>query len=373
MRCVPSRGFPTRPAPGFGLAELLVGMAIGLVTMLVVVQVVVGFDRQKRVATGSADAQTNGAIAIYMLQRQLQAAGYGLPLFGSKNPPHSCPSLRFTVAHGGKSSEIDLFPVEIRDGGDGLPDAVVVRAGAPSLGGVPLQVVNVSGNEVDVTNHLGCEKGDLAFMARNGSCALTVIDDMPGGSPSRLVLASASGFSNGATMACIGAWGKAASPNRRWTESVFAVAPDYTLTESVNGAAPTPRASGVANLQARYGIADDALSSRVTAWVDATGRWGKDITMADRMRIRAVRIAVVARDGQWQKDTVSNACTTTRKTVSKGPCAWDDAHDDAPAPAIDLSRTPDNKERADWRHFRYRAFEVTVPLRNMIWAAGAAA
>ena len=127
-----------------------------------------------------------------------------------------------------------------------------------------------------------------------------------------------------------------------------------------------PVVSDIVNIQAQYGISATASSNQVTQWVDATdgqasGNWGAGLTVADRNRIKAVHVAVVARNGLYEKGIVTNICTTAKGTVNNGPCAWDDSNTDA-APQIDLSNDP------NWQHYRYRVFDTIVPLRNMIWA-----
>ena len=67
---------------GVTLVELLVGMAIGLFAVLLITQVAILFDSQKRSTTSGADAQINGAVALHTLQRDLQAAGFGLTAGG---------------------------------------------------------------------------------------------------------------------------------------------------------------------------------------------------------------------------------------------------------------------------------------------------
>lgn len=67
---------------GFTLAEIMVGLAIGMLATLVILQVFSVFETQKRATTGTADAQTNGSIALYTLGREMQLAGYGLIPFG---------------------------------------------------------------------------------------------------------------------------------------------------------------------------------------------------------------------------------------------------------------------------------------------------
>jgi type IV pilus assembly protein PilW len=72
-------------------------------------------------------------------------------------------------------------------------------------------------------------------------------------------------------------------------------------------------------------------------------------------------VAVVARNGLLEKDVVSTACSSTTAPNPSGICAWE-GNAISPAPAVDLSNDP------DWQHYRYRVFEIIVPLRNVIWS-----
>ena len=75
-----------RVQSGFTLIELLVGLVIGLLATLVVMQTFSAFEGNKRSTTGIADAQTNGVLGLYLLQRELQFAGYGVPLVSGTMP-----------------------------------------------------------------------------------------------------------------------------------------------------------------------------------------------------------------------------------------------------------------------------------------------
>ena len=66
------------PQAGFTLVEIMVGLAIGMLATIVIMQVLSVFETQKRTTTGTADAQTNGNIALYNIERELQMAGYSL-------------------------------------------------------------------------------------------------------------------------------------------------------------------------------------------------------------------------------------------------------------------------------------------------------
>ena len=63
---------------GFSLIELMVGVAVALIATVVVMQVFQISEGQRRNTTGGDDAQTNGAMAVSMIQRDLQQAGNGV-------------------------------------------------------------------------------------------------------------------------------------------------------------------------------------------------------------------------------------------------------------------------------------------------------
>jgi len=91
-------------------------------------------------------------------------------------------------------------------------------------------------------------------------------------------------------------------------------------------------------------VASGANPSEVNEWLPATGAWANP-TSAMIARIKAIRIAVVARNPQYEKDVIS----------PDSLLLWENG------PEITLTE--------DERHFRYRVFETIVPLRNLIWAS----
>jgi type IV pilus assembly protein PilW len=87
------------------------------------------------------------------------------------------------------------------------------------------------------------------------------------------------------------------------------------------------------------------------------------MTVADRNRIKAVRVAIVARNGLQEKANVdgSTVCSSLTSTGPTGICAWAGTAN-SPAPVIDLSND------ANWQKYRYRVYETIIPIRNMIWS-----
>lgn len=358
---------------GFSLIEILVGLVIGLLATLVIMQVFSVFEGQKRTTTGTSDAQTNGSIALYTIAHELQMAGYGLTPIPSAALGKTVSPLVCTAPTWG-AGVTDISPVTITDGGanPGDSDSMTIRYGNSPTGAVPSLILPPVGGPLDVTvdNNMGCRVGNVAMiMSSNGAtCNFTnvtgpsdiAISAVPSIPPNTTTVAvgNSSGAVENATLTCLGGW----------TEIVLRVNPSYDPADPANSQAylernGAPAVADIVNIQAQYGISNAAISNQVAQWVDASGAtWGiTPISTANRNRIKAIHIAVVARSGLYEKDIVTDTCTTNKGTVNNGPCAWDDTAFDA-APMIDLSNDP------DWQHYRYRVFETIIPLRNMIWA-----
>lgn len=346
---------------GFGLVELLVGMTIGLVAILVVSQVLQGFEAQKRTSTGASDAQTNGNLALYLLDREIRMAGYGLVGMDGL----LCP-LGMNIYYNGTvpSNGSALAPVLVVDGGGAVPDIVTMVRSDTGFGALPTSVVKQMPNPssiITASGQAGLQQGDLFVMAAKDGSKLCTLMQMsqppqltgngynlqhnPGGSSPwnppnpNTVFTNAPTYAIGDVVINMGSF-----VHRRYEiqcdqlveVNPALVAAPYTCNNT------TPIVSQIVNMQAQYGVAP-AGSQVVNQWVDATGTWAAP-SAADVARIKAVRLAVVARSPQYEKDEVSPATLTL----------WDNG------PTVSLG--------TDDRHYRYKIYETVIPLRNVIWA-----
>lgn len=348
---------------GFTLVELLVGLAIGMLATLVVMQVFSVFEFQKRATTGAGDAQTNGNIALYDISRDLQIAGYALMNTGQPATPDSAlecaPPISDFSNFGLAASAVSLSPVTITDGGSGNGgDSITIRYGTSHMGGIPTTVTGPwIGNAVPVENSLGCASEDVALVINGAACALTrLVSGVPAATTLTFIDNRAAGIAvKDAQVSCLDEWNQV-------TYAVDPVAGNLLLGADAI-------VEGIVNLQAQYGVAAAGLANtdpnfnQVVAWVNADIAPWNAPGIADRNRIKAIRIAIVARSAAREAGFVTGTCPTAKGIVNHGPCAWkDDAVD--PAPEIDLRADP------DWQHYRYKVFETIVPLRNVIWARG---
>jgi type IV pilus assembly protein PilW len=353
---------------GFTLVEIMIGLVIGMLVAMVIVQVLSMFEGQKRATTGTADAQTNGSIALYNIERELQLAGY--PLMPSGQPGVADSPMECTTVTYGATGITSISPVSILDGVAGAnpaSDQITLHYGTSQSGGVPSQIGAVAGNTVTLGtaispgSNFGCQVNDITIVTNGGTCALSSVTALSaaGVLPITATLQNITAAVNGASFACLGPV---------WNEVVYSVV-NGNLVRSLNGAAPVPVVAGIVNLQAQYGISATTNSNQIVAWVDASGATWAAPTVANRNRIKAIRVAIIARNTKMEPNAVTTACSSTTAASPTGLCAWEGVAAVAPittaspAPAIDLS--PGN---ANWAKYHYRVFETIIPLRNVIWS-----
>ena len=339
---------------GFTLIEIMIGLAIGMLLTLVILQVMSVFEAQTRTTSGTADAQTNGGIALYSITREIQMTGYGL--LPVTNSAHECTT--FSI-NGVPDPTVPnrLTPVTITSGPAPAGDTLTLRYGNSNMGGVPTQILVMgapTANDATVGTNLGCQVGDVSLVTNGTTCAMSSITAVSavGVVPKTVTLANTTGTALNANLACLGTW----------NEITYAVN-GGNLTR--NGVASVP---GIVSLQAQYGISNAANSNQITQWVEATGATWSAPSVANRNRIKAIRVAIVARNDRAEMSDVTSACSSTINPAPTGLCAWEGIPSppmvvSSPAPTIDMSvGTP------DWRRYRYRVYETIIPVRNMVWA-----
>lgn len=339
---------------GFGLVEIMIGMVIGLLASIVIVQIMSKFENNKRVTTGSADAQTNGAIALFNLERELQMAGY--PLTPSQTSPLKCTTLTIDGTVDATSAK-RLSPVIITDGGATGNDSITVRYGTSASGGIPTKITALVGNDVTVKSNFGCQLNDVTLITVDTACAISKVNQnvvtpavLETGTVNLddITLANPAATSSEVNLACLGTWNTV----------LFAINNSNLERNGI------PVVTDVVGLQAQYGISAAANSNTIVNWVDATGIWDAGaLNVANRNLIKGIRVAVIARSPKIEPFAVTTACSSQTAANPTGLCAWDGSA--FPAPRIDLSGTDPN-----WLFYRYRAFETTIPFRNLIWSNG---
>ncbi len=356
-----------RHAAGFTLIELMIGVLIGLLASLAVTHVLVNSEGQKRSTTSGSDSQVNGALALSAMQRSVQPAGYGF----AANPSVIGCTLSAQYAGAAAGLPAVLAPVIIATGAGGLPDSVRVLASGKTSYSVPLRITApgyVPGDtRFPVASVRSVVAGDLMVASISGTtppgasaCEVFRVTANPG-TVSEVARAADAGWNVGAMQNYPegGILVNLGAP----LDVTYSIANNSLMarTLSIAGALSTPDYPAavelfpnIVQLQAFYG--KDANGD------GAVDLWDRSVPAnnAEWRRVTAVRMAVVARSTQYEKEEV----TADNLNWEVGSIAVTGSVD-CGAPKRCLSIKVDHLP--DYKHYRYRVFETIVPLRNMLW------
>jgi type IV pilus assembly protein PilW len=381
MRRLPERRQISR---GFSLVELLVAMLIGLITVVVVGQVMAVSEERKRSVTTGSDTTINGALSLFTVERDVKSSGYGLTTVLSVL---GC-DIHMKYG-GGPVQTLTMSPISITDGADGAPDSIRVLAGDKVGISLATRVTvdhPATAANFFVESDVGIQNGDLMVAvpevpSATNWCSLFQVTNTGGGGgggggqgqnqvqhnsgqsewnqAGGQTIFPASGYPAGSYLVNLG----------RLLDHTYDIGNNNLRLrefDSSTGAAPAPREifSQIMQMQAVYGK-DTNNDCQVDTW-DAI----QPTTPVLWQQLRAVRIALVARSQVAEKDVVTLAeadVAAARKCDSANPnpalVCWRPNPDQASSgTAIKLDMTGTN-----WQNYRYRVFEVTVPLRNLIW------
>lgn len=354
------QNFMLRGNQGFSLVEIMVGMAIALISTLIVMQVFATFEGQKRTTTGGADAQTNGSLALFTIERDLRMAGYG---FNSGNALGCKVNRAFNST---SLTPLTLAPVLIVNAAGG--DTITLTASNKTGWSIPATITTdhpPTATNFFLNSTLGMVAGDLVIAFEPGKdCTLLEITGIPSGtiqihhqntSPwnppgGQNIFPQPDGYRSGAMLINLGS-----IENRTYhlNSALSLVFSEYN--SATNLSTDQLIAPDIVNLQAQYGFdtrTGTQTDARIDTWademVDADGS-GISGNSGDFARLYAVRFAVLARNGTKEKPLADGTCniTSTAPTWSGGSFSM--------------------AQVANWQCYRYKVFETVVPLRNLIW------
>lgn len=396
----------TSRAGGFTLVEIMIGLLIGMIGIVVIMQTFSVSEGYKRTSTSGSDAQVNGGLALYLLEREIRLAGYGM----NSLTPMGCSNIVVYSSISGTTSSMRMVPLEINPAGipagDPGTDTMLISYGASEnfVTGVGAdQPSNSSANYSVQNNRDGFKPGDLVIAVQPGggagggpSCVMQEITGVPsasscgagGGSGSNELIHNTGQYKNpnagcqmvgpthnkagGLTDPATGNAVPALSSQNGGTlfdigalpqVKVYAIRGgsltvcDMMTQDCTNTANYAPLVTGIVSLRGVYG--KDANGDGV---VDA---WDRNAlaTAADANSVIAAAVEMTAKSGLKEKSSSGGAgCDTT--TVASRPDPTQDwfGYNLAATSQIDLSGTA-----ADWQCYRYKLFQTSVPLRNMIW------
>ncbi len=350
---------------GVTLVELMVGMLIGLLAVIVISQVLLISEGQKRTTTSGSDAQVNGALALYALQRDIEMAGYGITsspgVIGCevKARYEGTPAAGFPV----RLAPVVITKESDRPLGSVGGDAIRVLSSSKTSFSVPTRVVPpayiAGGLAFPVTASLGMKQGDLALVGIDSTndCGVFQITSNPTGESVPRV--------NNAT------WNDNGYPNLAYPDGSVLINLGTVVdnTYQIVGTSLQQQSFVLTtNTRPIRDVQPDIVTMRALYGKDDDGDGDVDgydavtpVTNADWLKVIAIRLVVVARSEQFEKDEVTPAALqwdvgTTPATAGAVACG-------AASECLTLSLV----HVPDWKHYRYKQFETVIPLRNMLW------
>ncbi|HXZ54147.1 MAG TPA: PilW family protein [Burkholderiales bacterium] len=408
---------------GFSMVELMVAMLIGLIGMIIIFQVFEVSESIKRTTTSGGDAQQNGVIALYTMERDLKNAGMGINYttlagcsivgWDSKRATPAIPPLGQTLT---------LAPVVITAGaGTTNPDQFTVLYGSAgqAAGASPLSLdLKVATDPLALTNPFGYNPGDMLLLAETPAknCSLMEVTKVDSSGVYHDPAATYTVSTKGGTTTYAPRFNKAGGLGVTYTAvttkvfnlgNLYYIPPDSTeqiyspvyntyainnnsLTVTtqfaVDGAGQpltTVVADNIVHMRVLYGL-DDGNNDGITAKYNAATKVAGDgivdrfvdaatfnaIVPAPWAQVIAIRLAIVSRSAQPEKptqgltavcDATPNEPWWTGTDYSINPLRYNTR--------LDLSATGDPSATSldNWTCYRYRVFETTIPLRNWIW------
>ena len=393
---------------GFSLVELMVAVVIGLIGTVVMFQVFAISEGQKRSTTSGNDAQQNGAIALFSLERDLRNTAHGVrPLINLGRPLYTWSDVNTAVlaptvfrptliTPGINSDSIDVtystaealsVPIALTTAWNSatapIPDVSVVSTEGIQLGDHIAICPNLAHDPTWV-----CVRGEVTGLAPSPaggppgfaisldpeSIPYTVNNTLitPRFNPAAGYGADVKAAINADSLVLPASYPGDGDPTN--SSSVINLGQLVTRTYAVqngqltlnDGATTTEFANGIVSMRAQYGL-DLNNDGSVDAWVDprtaqanprasytpfhALFLTGNDVQIATSWgMVKAIRVAIVARGDNMEKEVVE-----TRSTIP----LWTNVNGN-PAPSYTVPT-------GDGSHYRYRVFETIVPFRNMIW------
>ncbi|MDR2328729.1 MAG: PilW family protein [Comamonas sp.] len=372
----PRGGPPRGRIRGFSIIEILIGLAIGLLTLLAIYKLFSTSEGRRRTTAAVSQAQTAGALALFAIERDIRSAGLG---FAGMDPAYLGCTVQAFKRTGRDPAQytFPLLPVQIVD----RNELRVLTGSSPNMFIGARYSASASGVFTMERSNAGFQAGDVVVGTSDTDASKCLLMEVtagagssitgPGGvaedDPSVRHMATAyTSFYTGASVVPErngGSYvdmldGGATSLGEGWlfslgnrpTRNVWRVQNNQLMRYNFLDETDTKGvavAEDVLQMVAEYGFDKDGNGKidKDDEWTSFNVDPGSTSTVANMDRLMAVRVAILVRSSQYERDEV----TAAEPRWANGSKAFSMGSDD------------------EWKHFRYRVYESAIPLRNTIW------
>lgn len=235
---------PRSKQTGITLIELIIAIGLSLGLMAASLQFIVSTRQTYELNDDLSRVQENGRIALDMIVKQVQMAGYRRPLNGDgKVPDYFLRQCNNTAQNEDVDADNDAIDACLTEGGSNVSDRIAVQFDPPPD----------DGSELDCLGNSGVPATSIIT-------SVFWIDDIDADGVSSLYCRSYD------------------SSNEEWINP---------------GTGPQPLVDGIENLQVLYGVAGTALNpTSVTRYISAD-----KLTPGDWPNLRSIKIAILVNNG----------------------------------------------------------------------------
>jgi|GEM_PF-1158076 len=344
---------------GMNLVEVLVALVLGLLVSVVALGSAQSFSGISRTQTGQGSALASASAAMDALRQDIQLSGLG---FFSDTAP-LCPRINASF-NGTPIVDGQAFaPLAVLPQGTGSDRIELVHAAEVTAGSAFRLLAPMSQpmSPVMVRSGVQIQTGDAVLLsnaAANQPCTLAsagALTPVAGGRV-ELAFSTPGGFTPADWS---GAFSELPNYSEQASVSVlgslnwirYELVADRLEREDLLTGQRSVIARGIVQMRAQYGLAASNADNMIESWVDAQA--GGGLSAGDWTRMRALRVAVVAVNGEAQRPDAQGQCDATLEA----PALW-------PGESAALA------QRAQWQCSRYRVWSTWVALPNLQWGQG---
>lgn len=352
---------------GFSLIEIMVGLVLGLASMLAIYQLYATSEGRRRTIVSISEAQTAGSMALFLIERDIRSAGLG---FAGIDASHlNCSVKAYNSKRSTAAFDFPLLPVRIADG------RIWVLTGSSSNMFAGARYVGSSGGEFKMErSNAGFQAGDVILGTSDSFTDNCLLMEVTAGADPTSATAAANknqvhrktgsyqDFYQGKEVESTRNGGANtglldSSKTSLGEGMLYSLGPEPTLTvwslddkrqltrynhldETETGKVAV--AQDIFQLQAEYGYDANANGA-----IDEEAEWTASLSPNTTRweQVLAVRIAILMRIPHYEKDKVTNSAPHWANGTKQFSMGSED----------------------EWKHYRYRVYESIVPLRNTLW------